>query len=49
MNNDADGESYVTFGGVFEGSTTGDSYELKLDTANKSWWTVDLNDVEIFG
>ena len=35
MNNDADGDSYVTFGGVFDGSTTGDSYELKLDTSNK--------------
>ena len=47
-----DGEtasSYVTFGGVIDGSTTGKTYELSLDKANKTWWTVDLNKSVIFG
>ena len=35
INDEAVAPSSVTFGGVIEGSTTGETYELKLDRPNK--------------
>ena len=42
MNDKSIGSSKVTFGGFLSESIQGTLYDVKLDTYDNSWWTVDV-------